>query len=307
MKKTLIVILAALSGPAVEGLNNAQTTQAVQVIPLAAYSQGQSMLQQAIAQMKLEVKYSFLDKEYEDDKYVRDPVTGHPIVETILDEAEQKGTGRWTVVTAFELGVPAPSITAAVDARVVSSRRTERLAASGAIQGPAAREGLARDLAPAVRDALLVARIAAFAQGMDLLRAGSAEYGWEIEPAEAARVWTGGCIIRSRLLDPIRRAFLARPDLPNLLLDPEIGGRLEAAQAGPRRALGEAQARGIPAPVWSSALAWLDGFRTARLPQSLTQAQRDYFGGHGFRLLERPDAPPTHADWATVAGTREAP
>ena len=127
--------------------------------------------------------------------------------------------------------------------------------------------------------------------------AGSAEYGWKIDRAEVARVWTGGCIIRSRLLDPVRRAFLEQPELPNLLLDAEIGSRLEACHSGLRRALAEAQARGLPAPVWSAALAWFDAFRSARLPQNLTQAQRDYFGGHGYRLLSRPTGPAVYADW----------
>ena len=230
-----------------------------------------------------------------------DPDTGRPRVESILDEAEQKGTGRWTAVNALELGVPAPAISAAVDARVVSNRREERLAASGRIQGPPAPATTDREAAlPAVRDALTAARIAALGQGMDLIGAGSGEYGWNIDRAEVARVWTGGCIIRSRLLDPLRRAYLDRPELPNLLLDAEIGSRLEACQSGLRRALAEAQARGIPAPVWSSALAWFDAFRSARLPQNLTQAQRDYFGGHGYRLLSRPAGPPTYADWTSV-------
>lgn len=227
-----------------------------------------------------------------------DPDTGRPRVESILDEAEQKGTGRWTAVNALELGIPAPVIGAAVDARVVSSRREERLAASGRIKGPPPPATTDREAAiPAVRDALAATRIAALGQGMELIGAGSAEYGWEIDRAEVARVWTGGCIIRSRLLDPIRRAFLEQPELPNLLLDAEIGSRLEACQSGLRRALAEAQARGLPAPVWSAALAWFDAFRSARLPQNLTQAQRDYFGGHGYRLLSRPTGPAVYADW----------
>ena len=232
-----------------------------------------------------------------------DPATGRPLVESILDEAEQKGTGRWTAVTALELGVPAPSIGAAVDMRVVSSRREERLAASGRIQGPPPARASELDAAvAAVRDAIYAARIVALAQGMDLIGAASGEHEWSIDRAEVSRVWTGGCIIRSRLLDPVRRAFLERPELPSLLLDAEIGGRLESSQVGLRRALAEAQSRGLPAPVWSSALAWFDGFRSARLPQNLTQAQRDYFGGHGFRLLAAPGEPATHADWSRLAG-----
>jgi 6-phosphogluconate dehydrogenase len=239
---------------------------------------------------------------------VEDPATGEPLVEAVLDEAEQKGTGRWTVVTALELGVPVPSIGAAVDARVLSSRRRERLAASGQLQGPPATGSMERDAGLAsARDALYAARIAAFAQGMDLVGAASREYGWSIDRAEVARVWTGGCIIRSRLLDPVRRAFLERPDLPNLLLDGEIGTRFERAQEGLRRTLAEAQRRGIPTPCLGAALAYVDAYRTARLPQNLTQAQRDYFGAHTYRRLDAPDANPVHTDWAgLVSGARKA-
>ena len=232
---------------------------------------------------------------------VEDPATGRPLIESILDEAEQKGTGRWTVVTALELGVPVPTISAAVDARVLSSRRAERLAASGRIEGPGTFDPADRDaLVSPIADALYASRIASFAQGMDLIGAASREYGWSVDRAEVARVWTGGCIIRSRLLDPVRRAFLERPDLPNLLLDSEIGSRFERAQAGLRRALGEAQRRGLPAPCMSASLAYGDAYRTARLPQSLTQAQRDYFGGHTYRRIDAPDSP-VHTDWAERA------
>ena len=232
---------------------------------------------------------------------VEDPATGKPLIESILDAAEQKGTGRWTMVTALELGVPVPTISAAVDARVLSSRRAERLAASGRIEGPATFDPADRDaLVSLIADALYASRIASFAQGMDLIGAASREYGWSVDCAEVARVWTGGCIIRSRLLDPVRRAFLERPDLSNLLLDSEIGSRFERAQAGLRRALGEAQRRGLPAPCLGASLAYVDSFRTARLPQSLTQAQRDYFGGHTYRRVDAPDAP-VHTEWTELA------
>jgi 6-phosphogluconate dehydrogenase len=232
---------------------------------------------------------------------VEDLATGRPLVESILDEAEQKGTGRWTAVAALDLGVPAPSIGAAVDARVVSSRREERLAASGLVQGPPRPEDTDPEpLLAAVRDALYAARVCAFAQGMDLIGAASAEYDWSIDRAEVARVWTGGCIIRSRLLDPVRRAYLDRPDLPHLFLDPDLAARMEAAQWGLRTAIAEAGRRGLPTPVWSAALAYFDGFRSARLPQALTQAQRDRFGAHGYRRLDAPGTP-AHTDWAAAA------
>ncbi|CAN5839960.1 NADP-dependent phosphogluconate dehydrogenase [soil metagenome] len=234
---------------------------------------------------------------------VEDPETGEPLVESVLDEAEQKGTGRWTVVTALELGVAVPSIGAAVDARVLSSRRRERLAASGQLEGPAAAAAGDRVAGiAAARDALYASRIAAFAQWMDLIGAASREYGWSIDRAEVARVWTGGCIIRSRLLEPVRRAFLERPDLSNLLLDGDIGTRFERAQEGLRRTLAEAQSRGIPAPCMAASLAYVDAYRTARLPQNLTQAQRDYFGAHTYRRLDAPEGPPVHTDWAGLVG-----
>lgn len=228
---------------------------------------------------------------------VVDEETGEPLVERVLDAAEQKGTGRWTAVNALELGVAAPSITAAVDARVMSSRWRERRTASEELTGPTPAGTDRQHLIDDIGDALHAARVCAFAQGMDLIGAGSAEYGWEIPRAEVARIWMGGCIIRARLLDPIRAAFDRRPDLSNLLLDDDLGSRVEAAQAGWRRAVAAAQAGGIPTPVWSAALAYWDAYRTAQLPQNLTQAQRDCFGSHTYHRLDDPDGDPIHTEW----------
>ncbi|HET9582351.1 MAG TPA: decarboxylating NADP(+)-dependent phosphogluconate dehydrogenase [Gemmatimonadota bacterium] len=239
---------------------------------------------------------------------VTDESSGEPLVERVLDEAEQKGTGRWTATTALELGVPVPSIVAAVDARVVSSRRAERRAASGRLGGPAfALPTLEReDLAEDARQALYASRICAFAQGMDLIRQGSAEHGWGIPAAEVARVWTGGCIIRARLLEPIREALLRDPELPNLLLDERLGRAVEQNQGGWRRAVASAARIGLPVPCWSAALAYFDAFRTERLPQSLTQAQRDWFGAHTYHLLDDPEGAPVHTDWAALAAEARA-
>ncbi|MGH7550934.1 MAG: decarboxylating NADP(+)-dependent phosphogluconate dehydrogenase [Gemmatimonadota bacterium] len=239
---------------------------------------------------------------------VTDERSGEPLVERVLDEAEQKGTGRWTATTALELGAPVPSIVAAVDARVLSSRREERVAASRQLAGPAfalpanEREDLAED----VRQALYASRICAFAQGMDLIRQGSTEHGWEIPPAEVARIWTGGCIIRARLLEPIREALQRDPELPNLLLDEDLGRAVEQAQDGWRRAVASAARIGLPVPCWSAALAYFDAFRTERLPQNLTQAQRDWFGAHTYHLLDDPGGEPIHTDWATLAAEARA-
>ncbi|CAN5234108.1 NADP-dependent phosphogluconate dehydrogenase [soil metagenome] len=231
---------------------------------------------------------------------ILDEQSGEPLVEQILDAAEQKGTGRWTAVNALELGVAAPSIAAAVDARVMSSRWRERRAASREISGPSQTAGDRAELADAVGDALYASRICAFAQGMDLIAAGSPEYGWEIPRAEVARIWMGGCIIRSRLLTLIRAAFDRRADLPNLLLDDEVGDQVEAAQSGWRRAVATALELGIPAPCGSAALAYFDAYRTARLPQNLTQAQRDSFGAHTYHRLDDPDGNAVHTDWQNL-------
>jgi 6-phosphogluconate dehydrogenase len=239
---------------------------------------------------------------------VTDERSGEPLVERVLDLAEQKGTGRWTATTGLELGAPVPSIVAAVDARVLSSRRGERVAASRRLAGPAFAlpDNEREDLAEDVRQALYASRICAFAQGMDLIRQGSAEHGWEIPPAEVARVWTGGCIIRARLLEPIRGALQQDPDLPNLLLDEGLGREVEQAQDGWRRAVASAARIGLPVPCWSAALAYFDAFRTERLPQNLTQAQRDWFGAHTYRLLDDPGGEPIHTDWAALAAETRA-
>jgi 6-phosphogluconate dehydrogenase len=239
---------------------------------------------------------------------VPDELSGEPLVERVLDLAEQKGTGRWTATTALELGVPVPSIAAAVDARVLSSRREERVAASRRLEGPAARlPGHDReDLVEDIRKALYASRICAFAQGMDLIRQGSAEHRWEIPPAEVARVWTGGCIIRARILEPIREALQQDPDLPNLLLDEALGSEVERAQEGWRRAVASAARIGLPIPCWGAALAYFDAFRTERLPQNLTQAQRDWFGAHTYRRLDDPTGEPIHTDWAALAAEARA-
>jgi 6-phosphogluconate dehydrogenase len=237
---------------------------------------------------------------------VRDTATDQPLVEQIVDEASQKGTGRWTAVTAFELGVPVPSIVAAVDARVLSSRRAERQRADRLLQGPerSLADGDREQLAGDVRDALYGSRIAAFAQGMDLIAQGSDHYDWSIPLAEVARVWMGGCIIRAKLLEPIRSAFDSQPELVNLLLDDDIAERINGAQPGWRRAIATATRLGIPVPCWSASLAYYDGYRSARLPHNLTQAQRDYFGSHTYRRLDDPQSEPVHTDWEAHA--REA-
>jgi 6-phosphogluconate dehydrogenase len=243
---------------------------------------------------------------------VRDPATGRPLVEAIVDEAEQKGTGRWTATAALELGVAAPSILAAVDARVVSSRREERERASRILAGPApdlsggSSAGGRDALVAAAHDAVLGARISAFAQGMELIAVASREHGWDVPRAEVARIWMAGCIIRSRLLGPVRAALERDPAIANLLLDPDLAREIGSVQGGWRWAVVAAAGQGIPAPCWSASLAWYDALRTARLPQNLTQAQRDWFGAHGYRRLDDADGPAVRTAWAGLArGTPE--
>jgi 6-phosphogluconate dehydrogenase len=228
---------------------------------------------------------------------VADPETGRPLVELVEDKAGQKGTGKWTAQVALDLAVPVPTIAAAIDARVLSSLKAERVAAEARLPGPtmvpspADRAGLS----DAVEGALYAAKVCSYAQGMNLIRAGAAAYGWDIDLAEIARIWKGGCIIRARFLDTIRGAYARRPELPNLLLDEEFAARVSATHEDWRRVVGLAQAAGVPVPALSASLAYYDSYRTARLPQNLTQAQRDAFGAHTYERTDRPGF--VHTDW----------
>ena len=230
---------------------------------------------------------------------VTDPETKQPLVDVVLDKAGQKGTGRWTTQVALDLGVAVPTIAAALDARGLSSLKDERVRASQAIAGPQLSAGFTgtdrRQVIDDLDAALYAARICAYAQGMALISAGAAKYDWKIDLAEIGRIWKGGCIIRARLLDPVRKAFEAQPGLVNLLLDQAIGDAVESAQGGWRRTIGRTAASGIPVPAHASALAYFDSYRTARLPQSLTQAQRDAFGAHTYERMDRPGF--VHSEW----------
>ena len=233
-----------------------------------------------------------------------DKETGQPLVDVIQDKAGQKGTGKWTAQVALQLAVAIPTIGAALDARVLSSLKDERVAASAhypAIEARPAfasnRDGWKNDL----RDALYAARVCSYAQGMALIAAGANEYKWNINLAEMARIWKGGCIIRARLLDPVRQAFTSNPALANLIVDPAIAREMQKAAPGWRRVAAAAATGGIPVPAISASLAYFDSYRTARLPQNLTQAQRDAFGAHTFERVERPGF--VHADWQMTKGS----
>ena len=228
-----------------------------------------------------------------------DPRTGGWLVDHVLDQAGQKGTGKWTVQIALDLGVSIPSIAAAIDARVLSSMKAARVAASEVLRGPGVQpatvgtEALARH----VHDALYAAKLVAYAQGTALLRAASDKYGWGIRLDELARIWTGGCIIRARVLQTIMEAYRRAPTLANLLLDPTIAAQIDGAQTSWRRIVGLAQAHGIPVPAMAASLAYYDSYRTASLPQNLTQAQRDAFGAHTYQRSDAPGEGFVHTDW----------
>ena len=225
-----------------------------------------------------------------------DDETGQPLVDVILDEAQQKGTGKWMSQNAFDIGAPIPTVNAAVEARILSSLKHERVAASATLPGPpAAFTGDRRRLIDAARQALYASKITSYAQGMAMLRLASKEYGYGINPGDVAKIWRAGCIIRAALLGEIRDAFGRDPSLVNLLLDPAFRDAIAARQDAWREVVRTAVALGIPVPAMSAALAYYDAYRSARLPANLTQAQRDFFGAHTYRRVDRDGV--FHTDW----------
>jgi 6-phosphogluconate dehydrogenase len=227
-----------------------------------------------------------------------DPETDKPLVDVILDKAGQKGTGKWTAQIALDLGIPIPTITAALDARALSSMKEERLLASAHYgRTPARYNGDRKELIASIGDALYASKICSYAQGMSLIAAGAREWNWTISLREIARIWKGGCIIRALLLDPIMQAFEREPALPNLLLDSDFQSRINSVIPAWRKVAGVAAALGIPAPAFSASLAYFDAYTAALLPQNLTQAQRDFFGAHTYQRADRPEAGFVHSDW----------
>lgn len=227
---------------------------------------------------------------------VNDSETGLPLVDLILDEAQQKGTGKWTSQNALDLGAPIPTINAAVESRIISAYKTERVAATTQLPVPQVsftgdRQGLIDD----VRSALYAAKICSYAQGMALLKAASDEYKYNLQYGRIAAIWRGGCIIRARFLNDITAAYEKNPGLTNLLLAPYFKEAILARQAALRRVIQVAVNLGIPCLAFGSALAYFDAYRSARLPANLTQAQRDYFGAHTYRRVDR--AGSFHTEW----------
>ncbi len=230
---------------------------------------------------------------------VKDPETGQPLVNLVLDKAGQKGTGKWTSDIALDLGVVVPTIDAAVDTRNLSARKEERVEASKQIRGPqsAGYQGARQAMVSAIRDALYASKICSYAQGMNLIRAGSGQWKWNVDLGETSRIWKGGCIIRAQFLDKIKQAYQRRTDLPNLLLDPDFKDYVERAQSNWRLAVTTAMQMGIPVPGMSASIGYFDTYRTANLPLNLTQAQRDFFGSHTYERTDKPGAPAVHTEW----------
>jgi 6-phosphogluconate dehydrogenase len=233
-----------------------------------------------------------------------DPETNEPMIEKILDTAGQKGTGKWTVVAACDLGMPLTLIGEAVFARCLSAQKEERVAASSLLKGPTFSFDVHEEsFVDAIEKALYASKIVSYAQGFALTDAMARESQWEINKGGVALMWRGGCIIRSAFLGKIKEAFDKNPKLPNLMLDDYFRGEIERCQHGWRRAVGAAVVHGIPVPAMTSALAYFDGYRSARLPANLLQAQRDYFGAHTYERADRPRGQFFHTNWTGRGGT----
>ena len=223
---------------------------------------------------------------------------GKPLLEKILDSAGQKGTGKWTGINSLDLGIPVTLISEAVYARCLSALKDERLAASSALSGPRTKyNGDAKALVTDLRDALLASKLVSYAQGFMLMREAAREYRWNLDFGKIALLWRAGCIIRSAFLDKITDAFARNPGLPNLLLDDYFNRIIQKCQGSWRRVVIEAVRLGIPLPAISAALAFYDGYRHARLPANLIQAQRDYFGAHTYERVDRPRGEFFHTQW----------
>jgi 6-phosphogluconate dehydrogenase len=237
---------------------------------------------------------------------VRD-TDGQPLVDKILDTASQKGTGKWTGISALDLGVPLTLIGEAVFARCLSSLKAERLQAQQHYAPPVGSFGGDRQAAlRAIHDALYASKIISYAQGYMLMREAAAEYGWKLSYGDIALMWRGGCIIRSRFLGNIKNAFSANPALHNLLLDAFFIEAIQNAEAGWRKATTLGIELGVPLPAFSAALAFFDGYRSGKLPANLLQAQRDYFGAHTYERVDRPRGEFFHTDWTGTGGATAA-
>ena len=227
----------------------------------------------------------------------KDPETGKPLVDVILDKAGQKGTGMWTLQSAIAQSVVISTINAAVEARVISSRKDERVAASKILPQPKPKKfsGDRKKLIDAVRNALYASKIVSYAQGMELLGAASKQYNWNLNFGDIATIWRGGCIIRAKFLNCIVDAYKRDKDLHNLLLDPYFTDIIKNTQDNWRVAVAAAIEQGVAVPAFSASLAYFDSYRSARLPSNLLQAQRDFFGAHTYERIDKPGV--FHTEW----------
>jgi 6-phosphogluconate dehydrogenase len=228
---------------------------------------------------------------------------GKPLVDKILDTAGQKGTGKWTGIAALDFGVPLTLIGEAVFSRCLSSQKEERVIASKALSGPKVSfKGDKKQFINDLHDALYASKVVSYAQGYLLMKAAAKEYGWHLNYGGIALMWRGGCIIRSAFLGKIKEAFDKNPNLENLLLDNFFKTKILSAQEGWRRVLASAVMNGIPIPALATALNYFDGYRCAKLPANLLQAQRDYFGAHTYERTDQPRGKIFHTNWTGKGG-----
>ncbi len=228
-----------------------------------------------------------------------DAETGKPVVDLIMDRAGQKGTGKWTSQNALDLGIGIPTINAALEGRILSALKEQRVAAAKVLRGPARRKlrGDTAAFVETLRKALRLAIVTCYAQGFALLSEASKEYGYHLRLAEIARIWKGGCIIRAGLLDAVKNALAAQPDLVNLMVAEPFSGIANEYEGSLRTVISRSIGVGIPCLALSASLGYLDSYRRSRLPANLLQGLRDYFGAHRYERVDRPRGEMFHTEW----------
>jgi len=232
---------------------------------------------------------------------IKDEETGEPILDLIMDRAGQKGTGRWTVMSGVENAIVISTINAAVEARILSAKKVERVEAAPKFEGPVANIDLPKvELIQKVKDALYASKVISYAQGLDLMKKVGDEHNWDLDLGSIARIWRGGCIIRARFLNRITEAYEKNPELGNLMLDPFFNDILNNAQQNWRDVVALAVTNGIPVPAFTASLGYYDSYRSERLPANLLQAQRDFFGAHTYERTDKPTDEWFHTDWPEV-------
>ena len=230
---------------------------------------------------------------------VKDPETGKPLIDLVLDKAGQKGTGKWTSQLALDLGVAIPTIDAAIVARTLSAQKDARVMASRKLRGitGVGSGSFDQQVLGQVHDALYASKICSYAQGMNLIKTGSDEFGWNINLSEVARIWQGGCIIRAKFLGRIKEAYQRTPELASLLLDDEFNRSIDQMQPGWRATVAKGMQNGWQVLAMSASLGYFDMYRSAQLPLNLTQAQRDFFGSHTYERVDKPELGFVHTEW----------